>query len=350
MDIGVFMTMPAPQPRPEREMLSRGLELAVEAEALGFSHVWLAEHHFTNYAYSSRPLLLLAHLAAHTHRIRLGTAIVPLSLHHPLIVAEELATLDVLSGGRAEAGFGKGYQQYQYERFGLLKGSCPERNDEALDIVQRALHEPLFEFDGRAFQIPRTRLYPRPLQARMPCWLVVNSSQRREVEQALQRRMNLFTGVLEPISQLTNLRERYPDLAPQFDMVRIGTQRPVYVAASDDEARAVIAQVRWNGRATWRLRHNVASVVDGVVHADPLPGELADDALRDDFAVIGTAEYCIRQLARIRDGIGCDYFSASFWFGALSQEQVLASMRRFALHVMPAFVGASAGASRASTC
>jgi alkanesulfonate monooxygenase SsuD/methylene tetrahydromethanopterin reductase-like flavin-dependent oxidoreductase (luciferase family) len=160
--------------------------------------------------------------------------------------------------------------------------------------------------------------------------------------------MNLFTGVLEPISQLINLRTRYPDLAPQLDTVRVGTQRPVYVAASDAEARAVLAQVRWNGRATWRLRHNVASVVDGVVHADPLPGELADEALRDDFTVIGTAEHCIRQLERIRDGIGCDYFSASFWFGALTQAQVLSSMRRFAQHVMPAFVGTPESPSRAA--
>jgi alkanesulfonate monooxygenase SsuD/methylene tetrahydromethanopterin reductase-like flavin-dependent oxidoreductase (luciferase family) len=84
--------------------------LAVVAEELGLSHVWLAEHHFTNYSYSSRPLVLLSHIAARTHRIRLGTTIVPLPLHHPLIFAEELAILDVLSGGRVDAGFGKDYQ------------------------------------------------------------------------------------------------------------------------------------------------------------------------------------------------------------------------------------------------
>ncbi|QCP48647.1 LLM class flavin-dependent oxidoreductase [Trinickia violacea] len=72
MQIGRFMTMPAPEPRPDAEILSRGIELAVAAEQLGLSHVWLAEHHFTNYAYSSRPLMLLSHIAARTCRIRLG--------------------------------------------------------------------------------------------------------------------------------------------------------------------------------------------------------------------------------------------------------------------------------------
>ncbi|MGV2289572.1 LLM class flavin-dependent oxidoreductase [Trinickia sp. YCB016] len=340
MQIGMFMTMPAPEPRPAAEILSRGIELAVAAEQLGLSHVWLAEHHFTNYAYSSRPLMLLSHIAARTRRIRLGTAIVPLPLHHPLVVAEELAMLDVLSGGRAEAGFGKGYQQYQYERFGLVKGAHPQRDDEALDIVQRALHLPFVEFEGAEFHIPRTRLYPRPLQTRMPCWVVVNSSERAQIEQAIARRMNLFTGVLEPISKLINIRERYPDLAPQLAGLRIGTQRPVYVAESEAEAREAIEQVRWNGRATLRLRHGLGNVVDGVVCADPFADEPPADALCEDFVVIGTAEQCVRQLERIRDGIGCDYFSASFWFGALPQAQVLASMRRFAEQVMPAFAEA----------
>ena len=341
MQIGTFLTMPAPEPRPSAEILARGIEVAVAAEELGFSHLWLAEHHFTNYAYSSRPLMLLSHIAARSKRIRLGTAIVPLPLHHPLVVAEELAILDVLSGGRAEAGFGKGYQQYQYQRFGLVKGARPKRDDEALEVLQRALHDPIVEFDGAEFQIPRTRLYPRPLQERMPFWVVVNSTRREQIEQAIARGMNFFTGGLEPISKLINIRERYPDLAPQLDGVRIGTQRPVYVAESEADARDAIEHVRWNGRATLRLRHELGEVVDGVVCADPLQDEPSDEALRDDFVVIGTPEQCVRQLQRIRDGIGCDYFNASFWFGALPQARVLASMRRFAEQVLPAFEHAS---------
>ncbi|WP_118179561.1 LLM class flavin-dependent oxidoreductase [Paraburkholderia phosphatilytica] len=337
MQSGLFLTMPAPDPhaQPAAELYRRALEMAEAADTLGYTHFWLAEHHFTNYSHSSRPLVLLSHIAARTRNLRLGPAIVPLPLHHPLVVAEELTTLDVLSGGRVEIGLGSGYQAYQYERFGLVKGAAPARDQEAIDVLLRAVREPLFSFNGEHFQIPRTTLVPQPLQRAMPLWLVVNSSRRESVELAVKRRANLFTGVLEPLSQLTNVRTQYTDLFDGIAPLRIGTQRPVYVAQSDAEAREAVEHARWNGRATLRLRHGFGDVIDGRVPADPLPNEPADDVLRSDYVVIGTVDECIHQLRRIRSGLGCDYFSASFWFGALAHEQVMQSMRRFATHVMP---------------
>jgi alkanesulfonate monooxygenase SsuD/methylene tetrahydromethanopterin reductase-like flavin-dependent oxidoreductase (luciferase family) len=346
MQFGLFLTMPAPEPRPAAESYRRALEMAEAADRLGYSHLWLAEHHFTNYSHSSRPLLLLTHIAARTQHLRLGPAIIPVPLHHPLVVAEELATLDVLSGGRVEVGLGSGYQAYQYERFQLVKGETPTRDDEAIDVLLQALREPVFSYSGEHFRIARTALVPQPLQAAMPLWLVVNSSRRASVEKAVQRRANLFTGVLEPISKLTNVRRQYPDLAQALASVRIGTQRPVYVAQSEAEASEAVEQARWNGRATLRLRHDMGDVVDGVVPAQPFADEPSEQALRDDFLVVGTADECIHQLRRIQNGLGCDYFSASFWFGALPHEQVMASMRRFAEKVMPVFAGEAATQAR----
>jgi alkanesulfonate monooxygenase SsuD/methylene tetrahydromethanopterin reductase-like flavin-dependent oxidoreductase (luciferase family) len=339
MQFGIFMTMPAPELRPAGEMYARALDMAEAADALNFSHLWLAEHHFTNYAYTSRPLVLLSHIAARTRNIRLGPAIVPMTLHHPLIVAEELATLDVLSGGRVEAGIGSGYQQYQYDRFGLVKGESKARDQEAIEVLKRALREPLFSYYGEHFDIPRTRLVPQPKQHAIPLWLVVNSSRRESLEAALAHGANLFTGVLEPISALTNMSEVYPDLAAQLQRVRIGTQRPVYVAESEAEAQEAVEEARWNGRATLRLRHDMGEVTDGMVPDQPFPAEPSAAALRRDFLVIGTADECIHQLQRVQRGLGCDYFSASFWFGALPHDRVMQSMRRFATDVMPAFSG-----------
>ena len=71
---------------------------------MGYDGVWLAEHHFSNYGYLSRPLIMATHLAANTKRIRIGTAVVVLPLHHPLVVAEEAATIDLLSEGRFDLG------------------------------------------------------------------------------------------------------------------------------------------------------------------------------------------------------------------------------------------------------
>lgn len=348
MQFGVFMTMPSPTLAPSTAVYARGLEIACLADELGYSHLWLAEHHFTNYAYSSRPLVLLSHVAAKTHRIRLGPAIVPVPMHHPLIVAEELATIDVLSGGRLEVGLGKGYQQYQYERLGKRKAEDPAAYEEALTLIRRALHEPVFAFDGSAFQVPRTRLFPAPMQARVPIWLVVNTSVRASVEQAVREGMNLFTGVLEPIGALTDVRRQYPDLAPALRKLRIGTQRPVYVGATEAQAREAIEEARWNGRAMLQLRHDVARIHDGVLDVVPFPNEPSTDALLAEHVVAGTAGQCIEQLRRIQHGLACDYFSASFWFGDLPQSEVLESMCRFAKEVMPAFSDPPGLAS--STC
>lgn len=338
MQFGTFMTMQSPDAAPAHEIYARAIDVAQMAEHIGLTKLWLAEHHFTNYAYTSRPLVLLSHIAAKTRRIRLGPAIVPIPLHHPLIVAEELATLDVLSRGRVEVGLGKGYQQYQYDRFGMTKGEDETRYIESIQILQRALHTPTFSYQGERFDIAPTRLYPQPIQRRAPFWLVVNSGRRESVAQATRAGMHLFTGVLEPISRLTNVRAAHADLfAAAEPGLLVGTQRPVYVAENEADARDALRAARWNGRATVRLRYDAAQVQDGIVHAEPFPGEPSDEQMLRDYVVIGTPDQCIRQLERIRDGLGCDYFSASFWFGDLSHERVLGSMERFARDVLPAF-------------
>jgi alkanesulfonate monooxygenase SsuD/methylene tetrahydromethanopterin reductase-like flavin-dependent oxidoreductase (luciferase family) len=106
---GTFLLMQSPSARPAAEIYARGVELAQAAEALGFASVWLAEHHFSTYGYLARPTQLAAHIAAKTTSLRVGTAVIVVPLHHPLVIAEEIATLDVLAGGRADIGLGRGY-------------------------------------------------------------------------------------------------------------------------------------------------------------------------------------------------------------------------------------------------
>ena len=107
--------------------------MAQTADRLGFDSIWCAEHHFSTYGYLSRPLMFAIHLAAQTERIRVGSAVVVLPLHHPLIVAEEIATADILSGGRLDVGLGRGYQPYEFERL----GQTLDREPRALRRVRR---------------------------------------------------------------------------------------------------------------------------------------------------------------------------------------------------------------------
>src|SRR5262245_10152520 len=118
INFGTFLLIQSPLARSSQELYARGLEIAQASETLGFGNVWLAEHHFSTYGYSSRPAQLATYIAARTTRIRVGTAVIVVPLHHPLVIAEEIATLDLLAGGRVDVGLGRGYQPYELERLG----------------------------------------------------------------------------------------------------------------------------------------------------------------------------------------------------------------------------------------
>src|SRR5262252_9699454 len=138
INFGKFLLMQSPSARSSQEIYARGLEVAQAAESLGFGNVWLAEHHFSTYGYLSRPAQLATYIAAKTTRIRVGTAVIVVPLHHPLVIAEEIATLDLLSGGRLDVGLGRGYQPYEFERFGLELSTSRDRWEEAVDVIMLA--------------------------------------------------------------------------------------------------------------------------------------------------------------------------------------------------------------------
>src|SRR5690242_4426717 len=162
---GTFLLMQSPSARPSAEIYTRALDMAQAAESHGFRNIWLAEHHFSTYGYVSRPAQLATFIAAKTTRLRVGTAVVVVPLHHPLVVAEELATLDVLSGGRLDVGLGRGYQRYEFERFGLQLDADGVRWDESVDILMKSLEGKPFSYDGKLFKIPETSLFPKPVQS-----------------------------------------------------------------------------------------------------------------------------------------------------------------------------------------
>ena len=121
----------------------------VSAEELGFSSVFLVEHHFTGFGQVSASLNLLSYLAARTSRIRLGTAVVVLPWHNPVLVAEEAATLDLLSNGRLDFGVGKGYRPYEFSGFCIPQAEATQRFDEAIDVIRQAwTSKGRFSYDG----------------------------------------------------------------------------------------------------------------------------------------------------------------------------------------------------------
>ena len=340
MDIGTFLLMQSPSARSSQEIYARGVEQAQAAESLGFRNVWLAEHHFSTYGYLSRPLQLATYIAAKTTRLRVGTAVVVVPLHHPLVIAEEIATLDVLSGGRLDVGLGRGYQHYEFERFGLQLDAGRERWDESVDVITKSFEGKPFTYDGKLYKIPETSLYPQPLQKpHPPVWIVAQSPYA--LEAAVRRGFNVLTGgfgvSLDQLAEFGRLFTKVVAEVKPPHPPRVGVQRAVYVAESDADAREAAEQARWNMRVTLSLRNHYERVENGKAIAVPAQKEPSIDDLLDRFLVIGTPDKCVRQIARLRELVGITHFNCSFWFGDMDQARVLRSMERFAAEVMPSF-------------
>src|SRR5437867_9915159 len=176
INFGTFLLMQSPSARSSQEIYARGVEIAQAAETLGFGNVWLAEHHFSTYGYLSRPVQLATYIAAKTKTLRVGTAVIVVPLHHPLVIAEEIATLDLLAGGRADIGLGRGYQHYAFERFGLELSTSRDRWEEAVDVLMLAFEGKPFTYEGKFYKIPETTIFPQAFQKpRPPIWITAQS-------------------------------------------------------------------------------------------------------------------------------------------------------------------------------
>jgi alkanesulfonate monooxygenase SsuD/methylene tetrahydromethanopterin reductase-like flavin-dependent oxidoreductase (luciferase family) len=339
MNFGTFLLMQSPSARSSREMYARAVEMAQSAETLGFHNIWLAEHHFSTYGYLSRPVQLATYIAARTTRIRVGTAVIVVPLHHPLVVAEEIATLAVLAGDRLDIGLGRGYQHYEFERFGLELESGRARWEESVDIILKALAGGSFGYEGKLFKIPETMIFPQLEGARPPIWITAQSPD--SIEGAVRRGFNVLTGgfgvPVERMAEFRRLFERTVAEVKPPTPLAVGVQRAVYVTQSGADARAAAEEARWNMRVTLSLRNHYERVEGGRAIPVPAPTEPDVDDLLDRFLVIGTPETCVRQIQRLQRDVGITHFNCSFWFGDLDQARVLRSMALFAREVMPAF-------------
>jgi alkanesulfonate monooxygenase SsuD/methylene tetrahydromethanopterin reductase-like flavin-dependent oxidoreductase (luciferase family) len=340
VNFGTFLLMQSPSARSSEEIFARGVEIAQAAETLGFRNVWLAEHHFSTYGYLSRPVQLATYIAARTTRLRVGTAVIVVPLHHPLVIAEEIATLDLLAGGRADIGLGRGYQHYEFERFGLELSSSRARWEEAVDVLMLAFEGTPFTYEGKFFRIPETTVFPRPVQRpRPPIWITAQSPD--SVEAAVRRGFNVLTGGFGvPLERMGEFRKLFDRLVTEVkppEPLSVGVQRAVYVTDSEADARAAAEEARWNMRVTLSLRNHYERVERGRAVPVPAPSEPSTDDLLDRYLVIGTPDTVIRQIRRVQDVVGITHFNCSFWFGDLEQARVLRSMEMFAREVMPAF-------------
>src|SRR6267154_831111 len=159
----IALNMLCQEGRSDASVVGEHLAMGDLAEPLGFDSLFALEHHFTGYAMSPSPLQLLSYYAGRTKRIHLGTAVIVIPWHDPIRIAEQIALLDVLSGGRCLFGFGRGAARIEYEGFRIPMDEARPRFKEGLDIIRLGLTQESFEYQGQFFTIPRTSIRPGPV-------------------------------------------------------------------------------------------------------------------------------------------------------------------------------------------
>src|SRR5579864_8777298 len=305
------------------------IEYNVEAEALGFHGTFVVEHHFTGYGQVSATINLLTWLGARTRRLRLGTAVMVLPWHNPVLLAEQAATLDLLSGGRLDFGIGKGYRYNEFAGFCVSMEEADARFDEAMAVITKAfVSDAPFSHKGRYWQYdnivvePPTAQRPHP-----PFWMGAGSE--RSVRQVATRGYNMLLGqhdladdVLRWVAQFKADGEAQGRV---FDPMQVGVARAVHFADTPEELEAAYVR-RFQGH----LRINKLAERPGdererfARHDDKEIRRLCDET-----AIFGTPDQVARRLEALQKG-GVEYVIVNF---GGSRENI----RRFAREIMPAF-------------
>jgi alkanesulfonate monooxygenase SsuD/methylene tetrahydromethanopterin reductase-like flavin-dependent oxidoreductase (luciferase family) len=356
---GAYFFLQAPPGRAGADVLPEEVDQMVLAEHLGYDSVWLTEHHYADYGLASAPSVLLATLAAKTQRIRIGIAVYVIPFHHPLRLAEETASIDILSGGRLTVGLGRGNRPLEFFGHGVPYQESRSRLEEGVEILVQAWTREQVNFDGQHWRIQNIPVYPKPLQQPHPPIAVAVTSPETINWTARHGYAMLSSGLGTPLAQTIANRDAYIAALREHGrrqadiehlMRRWVVTKHVYVAPTDDEA---LEQAR--GPEMWYRDSFIRSLAaDGIpgLHESVYRGAEATiqrlktqtwEELLGDALVIGSPETVARKVARLQQ-IGVGEMVCWMNFGGIPPDRVRRSMRLFAEAVMPPFRGAAVDA------
>jgi alkanesulfonate monooxygenase SsuD/methylene tetrahydromethanopterin reductase-like flavin-dependent oxidoreductase (luciferase family) len=311
------------------------IDYNVEAEALGFRSTFVVEHHFTGYGQVSATLNLLTWLGARTTTLRLGTAVIVLPWHNPVLLAEQAATLDLLSGGRLDFGVGSGYRYNEFKGFCVDMDEAGKRFDECLDVIVKSWtsNEPFshrgqyWAFDDIVVE-PPTAQRPHP-----PIWMGAGgeSSVRRVAEKGYNLLLGQYAQPADVGKSIAAYRAAVEAQGRRFDPTMVGVTRAFFVCDSEDDREAALAR-----RLANRVRQlKLATRPDGTVHGGPDRATGDPDVVNRGSAMYGNPDQIAQKLDELRAaGVGYVLVNGG---GSGGGERGRQSMRRFAREVMPLF-------------
>lgn len=269
MEFGVFiLAQQRGYHQTSQQVINNSIEQTVVAEQAGFNTAWYAEHHFNNYSLSPSPLMMIAHMAAKTQRIRLGSAVCILPLYHPARFLAEVGFADTVSNGRLELGIGSGYQEFEFERFGVKIEDSGAIYNEFLDIIPKGLTQKIVSYDGKFLKLPPSSIAVRPVQSPMPP-LWITSGNPVTLGRGVREGHNLFvTALLNGTEAIVSLRERLDKVAEDNgadldEDVKFGFLRCAFASDNQAEIDNYLDNARFQRRISESLKFRRAQSDDG---------------------------------------------------------------------------------------
>lgn len=349
MQFGVqFFPDVQPKEKSGERYFQEALDLAEEADRLGFSHIRIVEHYFHYYGgYSPNPIVFLAAAAQRTKRARLVTGAVLPAFNHPLKLAGEIAMLDGLSRGRLDVGFARAFLPHEFRRFGMSPDESVARFREGMEQVDLLLRREGVTHRGRFHQIENTTSLPRPTQRPRPKFYVaaLNTPESFEFAGRMGYSVMAIALVAEKMRPLLAAYREAWKAAGHPGRGEVMIAFHMYCEPDGERARAFASPL---------IDAYLKSLVDAA--SDWLDGRVSQDypgydkiiaALRESNAAeqissggawVGSPDEIAATIRRLKREFGeFEHASLQVNFNTMPYEAALASMRLFALEVMPRF-------------
>lgn len=334
MKFGLFALFQALSEDSAAEKLDELLAQVGAARRYGFDSVLVGQHYLSSPYQMLQPMPLLGRIVSEAKGMRVGSGIILLPLLNPVAIAEEAATLDVISGGRFILGVGSGYRGVEDRALGVIKSEKAKRLVEALEIIKLLWKGEPTDFKGEFFDLENAEISVRPIQKpRPPIWMAANSD--RAIKGAARFGDAWLVNPHATLSTLTRqvgiyrdslkaARKPFPD---EFPIVR-----EAYLAENDQRAFEDVRPYLEAKYKTYTAWGQETAFSD----RDPLTRPLSE--LAADRFVIGSPSHCIEELARYVEKLGVNHLIMRMSWPGMRHASVVESMRIFSEKVMPYFM------------
>ncbi len=340
VEFGIFVLMQQRgyHQRPD-QILRNAVEQTVHADQAGFDTAWYAEHHFSNYCLCPSPLMMVAHCAPLTRRIRLGSAVCVLPLYHPARLMAEAGFADVVSNGRLEFGIGAGYQEFEFERFGVKLADAPETFSEFLDVLPMGMGEKIFEYHGKHLNFPPTSIAMRAQQSPIPLWLATGNPAVQA--RAMREGHSLFvTALLNGQDKLASLRQSLEAVAAKeshdLAKTRVALLRCAFASDRKSEIDEFLECALYQRRISESLRDRRAQSDDGyMIREEKRATDPTIESLRAALPV-GSVEQVIERMVQEIRILRPTHVALQTQLGDFDQATMLRQIELWGSRIIPA--------------